>query len=136
MRKRHFSAGRTKSGAKSTMASVTLRMMASMGSFSSASKVALRGWNHSRSLLRAMPRRNLKPSGRRCAATGADGTGFAIRDMMASSLPDHLQRAAEQSVEVGGQRLVLGDRLVDGLLGGGPLVAQVGQRRQHIDRKS
>ena len=36
-----------------------------------------------------------------------------------NALPDHLQRAAEEPVEIRGQRLVLGDGLLDGLFGGG-----------------
>src|ERR1035441_2679121 len=103
-------------------------MMASIGSFHSASKTALRGVNHSRSLWRARARRKARPSGRRWAAA----TGFVARVMMETSLPDHLQRAAEEAVEVGGEGFVLGDSLFDGLLSCYALVAEIDQRGKHV----
>lgn len=44
------------------------------------------------------------------------------------TLPDNLQRAAEQPIEIRCQRLVFRNRLLDCLLGRLPLVAQIGQR--------
>ena len=47
-------------------------------------------------------------------------------------LPDHLQRPAEEPVEIAGQPSLLGDGLLDGLLSGGSLVAEIDQRGEHI----
>ena len=58
--------------------------------------------------------------------------GLAVRGIRSRVLPDHLQRAAEQAVEIGGQRLVFGDGLLDGLLRGGALVAEIDERGEHI----
>src|ERR1700729_3698990 len=76
MRNRLFSAGLTWFGANSSIASVTLRMIASIGSFSSASYTAFRSLNHSRSLCFSSPRKNFSASGRRCA--GALDAGFSL----------------------------------------------------------
>src|ERR1039458_3595082 len=131
MRNRLFSAGRTNAGAKSCMASVTLRIMASIGSFSSESKVALRGVNQSRSLWRARARRNASPSGRRWAAVAA-GAVFVARGIIRASLPDQLQSSPEKSVEFGTEGLVFGDGLFNRLLRCRPLITQVHQRGKHI----
>src|SRR5271157_3229062 len=77
MRNSDFSAGRTWLGAKSSIASVILRTMASIGSFSSASNSALRGVNHARSLCLARLRRKVRASGRKYG-TAAAGAGFCL----------------------------------------------------------
>jgi hypothetical protein len=59
------------------IASVILRTMASMGSFSSVSKMVLRGLNQSRSLCFARLRRKVRASGRKYG-TAADGAGLAL----------------------------------------------------------
>src|SRR5208282_938068 len=77
MRNSDFSAGLTWLGAKSSIASVILRTMASIGSFSSASNCALRGVNHARSLCFARLRRKVRASGRKYG-TAAAGAGFCL----------------------------------------------------------
>ena len=49
-------------------------------------------------------------------------------------LPDHLRRPPEQPVESAGQRLVLGDSILDGLLRRRWLIAKIHQRGKHIVR--
>ena len=56
----------------------------------------------------------------------------AIQETCCPHLPDHLQRRAEQPIEIRGQRFVFRDGLLDGLLRRRPLIAQVGQRREHV----
>src|ERR1035441_2490292 len=131
MRKRDFSAGRTWLGAKSIIASVTLRTIASIGSFSSDSNSTLRGVNHSRSLWRARLRRKVIAS-RRKYGTAAGGAAFTERAMAIVSLSDYLESSAEEQIEVACEGLVFGNRLLDRLLRCRPLIAEIHQSRKHV----
>ncbi len=42
--------------------------------------------------------------------------------------PNHLERCPEQPIEIGSERLLLGNRLFNGLLGCGPLIAKIRER--------
>ncbi len=48
------------------------------------------------------------------------------------NLTDDLERGAEERIEVLAEGLVFFDGGLDGLLRGGPLIAEVGQRGEHI----
>src|SRR6185437_1344900 len=85
MRNTDFSAGRTWLGAKSSMASVMRRTMASVGWRSRASNCGLRGVNHSRSLCRARLRRNLSASGVKYGWAAA-GSGLSLVGMTRKSV--------------------------------------------------